>query len=233
MATIEVFYHASIGGRGMMKKSDTGSYFPDDLASLNLIPHEVDQEYPSARCPAQKEFWKNTWTCKTPFAIDMSLYHKQQKSMITNMDKDGADAVRWPQTFSWDGPMLEGQMSFNYLFWTKHPNIWVEQRASYDMTKRKVETVQGTFCISAWLRPMNFGFRTEETELTFPKGMDMFHVKVIDKENNANIKLTPVDTIPDWVHEKKDAEDNFKMLFKMKSWGAMMKRVKKGFTQWD
>ena len=228
MAAVEVFYHASIGGN-----DETGTYFPKDLASLDLVPYEVNQEYPSARCPAQKEFWKNTWTCKTPFAIDMKFFHKQQKGIITNMDNSGANAICYPDTLRWEGPMLEGQMTFNYLFWTKHPNIWVEQRASYDMSKRGVETVQGTFPISAWVRPLNFGFRTEETDLNFPKGTEIYHVKLIDKENNANIRLTPVNTIPDWVREKKHAEDNYKMMFKMKSWGAMMRRVKKGFTQWD
>ena len=233
MAAVEVFYHSSIGGRGLSKKGNTGAYFPKDLASLDLVPYEINQKYPSGRCPAQKEFWKNTWTCKTPFAIDMKIFHKQQKAMITNMETSGAETVCLPETFRWEGPTLEGQMTFNYLFWTKHPNIWVEQRASYDMTKRGVETVQGTFPISAWVRPLNFGFRTYETDLNIPKGTEVYHVKLIDKENNANIKLTPVDTIPDWVHEKKDAEDNYKMLFKMKSWGAMMRRVKEGFTQWD
>jgi hypothetical protein len=115
MAAVEVFYHASIGGN-----DETGTYFPKDLASLDLVPYEVNQEYPSARCPAQKEFWKNTWTCKTPFAIDMKFFHKQQKGIITNMDNSGANAICFGPSTQTSGLSRERHMICPSVVWRQY-----------------------------------------------------------------------------------------------------------------
>jgi len=209
---------------------DVNEPFAPDMTSLDIVPYEYDMSYTSSRCPAQKEHHRNTWTIKCPFDIAFDVWPKQQN--ITVGDQMSTEAFKkvmviTPET--WGGSHPEIQIALQYLFWTDTPNVWVETVNTMDMAKRGVELVEGTFCISAWSRPVNIGARLHNDKFFFPKGMDLSHIRLIDRNGHGNINLVKQDKVPQKVLDNMDQGVKYTTFFPFKSWSLIKKRVKNGF----
>jgi hypothetical protein len=221
----KVFYKSTIGD-GIFGEP----FFPLDLAPMAFEKEAVDKRYPSGECPAQKEYYKNTWVFRSPFSFSCKfMSDEHEKSLVfEGMHADAVPVLFTNKHIYLNTPLPEFQISiFNYL-WTDSPNVWVEQIPAEGFSRSGAELVCGTFPISSWVRPLSIGLRMTGDELKVEKGDPLFRVRLIDKANDDKIRLYKSDEMPERVRRVWEQGGRFVKYNKKKSWPAIINRVRQG-----
>ena len=128
-------------------------YFEEPTPALKGYP----ADYKHSKCPAFKEYYKNTWVMRQSFPLGI-LYKSTEQYLETNLAQDIFDEYFMLGDGWTDGEYPEIQFKQGYCFWTEDTDVWIEQFQHPDMTRMGLDVVSGTFPISVWQRPINLGF---------------------------------------------------------------------------
>ena len=130
------------------------------------------------KCPAFLEYYKNTYLIRSP--IDIKITYDNGQLYITPQNQDFYNSYinhRGHQITETD-PFL---MSFvlQYLFIADKDCFVEVLPASFHSIATKIRTIQGTFNINKWFRPIEFAFEfiNENEPLVIKRGDPLFYVK--------------------------------------------------------
>lgn len=183
-----------------------------------------DNNYEHFKCPAFKEWNKNTWIVNQPFDITF-FYDKLHKTI--NHDQIGDPLKDYFFVHKNDKNTIpEVQFEYQILFWTKEKNIWIELHHHPNLSRVNLELIPGTFCISEWSRPVNFAFKILKIDenITLKTGMPLYYIKFLSKSNNYEFTLEQQET-PDDIIKKVEKDVYLKEYIKYESWNLMKKRI--------
>ena len=85
-----------------------------------------DRNYSHAKCPAWKEYFKNTWVFYQPFDLGM-YYNSNDKYLQTNLAQEIFDEYFLLASNWLDGELPEIQFKLGTALWTRDNDVWVEQ----------------------------------------------------------------------------------------------------------
>lgn len=123
------------------------------------------------RCPAFKEYYKNTYLIKCP--IDCSIsFDDGTVSMSPNNGLFDVYQTNENDKFSFY------QLKINYIFYSKN-DIEMEVLPLNFNTKPSIGLIPGIFNISKWIRPVSFGFEVYDKKSTieFKRGEPLYYVR--------------------------------------------------------
>lgn len=212
---------------------DNFNMLPEDFFSgeLKKSSREIHPFYDHAKCPAVREWHKNTWVAEMPFNLEASFDKdsKELKVLLPNRFSDFFDKklIEYHTSNFEDGASLELQLIYYYFFWTEDSDVWIELHHHPALNRLGLELVPGTFPISSWLRPVNFGFKVlyPDQGIFIQKGTPLYYIKFLSKKNglNLNFSLEKREVTDDLL--KKYAKDSIVKFFGEKeSWNLIKKR---------
>lgn len=220
----KVYYLPTIGANDSFQKE----YFPEDyIPAPKKFSSGYDRNYSHAKCPAWKEWGKNIWVFYQPFDLGM-IYKSETKYLETNLPQEMFDEF-FLQTPNWlDGELPEIQFRYGWCFWTKEKDVWIEQLPHFQICRFGIEPIPGTFPLSVWQRPINFGFKIldHDTNIWIPKGTPLFMVKLYSQRSDSNFLLEKK-VPPEDVLEKQSQNLRLKEFDRYASWELIQNRLKK------
>ena len=92
MKTKKIFYNYVMGGseESFLDEGEL-DFFPDDyFEEPTPALKEYDPDYRHSKCPAFKEYYRNTWVMKQCFPLGM-LYKSADQYLETNLGQDVFD----------------------------------------------------------------------------------------------------------------------------------------------
>ena len=105
------------------KIGEDGDQFPPEFVGAPkkyLVGY--DNSYNHSKCPAFKEYYKNTFVIEQPF--DLGIKFKDNR-LETNLPQKAFDQYFHLSETWLDGEYPEIQMMFNWFFWTKKKDVWL------------------------------------------------------------------------------------------------------------
>lgn len=210
---------------------------PDDFFSgkLRKSSEEIHPFYFHAKCPAVREWHKNTWVIEMPFDLEAKFDKNNKKILLTKPERFydffNDDLIQYHTSNFSDGAYLELQLIYFYFFWTNDKDIWIELHHHPSLNRLGLELIPGTFPISSWLRPINFGFKVINSDhpIFIPKGTPLYYIKLLSKNSgsNVNFEIEKKDVDKDIL--KKYAKDSVVKFFDtQESWNLIKKREGNG-----
>ena len=203
-------------------------YLPPDY----LIPPEkriveLDKKSMYGKCPALKEWNKNTWIVYQPFDIEIE-YVSKDKRLIGNLNQSAFDNYIRLESYWLDGKHPNVQFNNFYLFWTEEKDVWVEQIPHPLISRYGIEVIPGTFPISVWQRPVSFGFNIldYDVNIKIPKGTPLYYIRFYSKRSDSSFSLNR-ENIPKDVFISSKQHLRLKDYAPQDSWNLIQDRLKK------
>ena len=112
---------------------------------------------------------------------------------------------------------------YHWFFWTKHKDVWIEQLAPPQLSRKGIEVVQGTFPISSWFRPITIGIKLLDNDIYLPKGTPISLIRFPCK---TSVQLEQRDP-PEKLMSQLADQNSLRMFTQFKTWDIIMKRNKK------
>ena len=210
---------------------DNGGYHEEYLPSDYIISPkkwigEQGKDYFHNKCPAWKEWGKNTWIIYQPFDIEFE-YVSEEKRIITNLTQESFDTYFWLQKHWLDGELPTVQLVNPYLFWTNEKDVWVEQTAHPLISRYGLEVVPGTFPISVWQRPLLFGFKIldHDVNIKLPKGTPLYYIRFYSQKSDSLFDLEKKFP-PEDVMRSQRQNTRLKQFDRFGSWDLIKERIK-------
>ena len=220
----KVNYFSTIGDDDEYK-----DYLPTDY----IIPPkkwlgEQGKNYYHNKCPAWKEWGKNTWIVYQQFDIEFKYVSAEKRVTCGSVNQRVFDNY-----FSLKGEWLYGehptiQLRDRYLFWTKEKDVWVEQTAHPLISRYGVEVIPGTFPVSVWQRPVQFGFKIldYDVNIKIPRGTPLYYIRFYSQRSEANFSLNR-EIPPKDIIEVQNQNALLREYASFSSWDLIQKRLKK------
>tara|TARA_B100000902_G_scaffold100311_1_gene102647 strand:- start:120 stop:785 length:666 start_codon:yes stop_codon:yes gene_type:complete len=167
-----------------------GEFIPKNRNSLPedyFLPPEkylkdINNEYFHSKCPAWKYYYKNTFTIRQQFPLQI----KNDTEILANME----DAFAYDKYFDLKGHRNEFQMLNLYMFWTDAKDVWVEQTPHPELTRKGLDLVCASFPISEWNRPISIGVVMNTDHVKIDRGDPLYNVRFTSKgDHNVSYKL--------------------------------------------
>tara|TARA_B100000927_G_scaffold271712_1_gene248835 strand:- start:603 stop:1346 length:744 start_codon:yes stop_codon:yes gene_type:complete len=228
--TKKIFYNYVIGGseESFLDEGEL-DFFADDYFEA---PTPALKDYPSSythsKCPAFKEYYKNTWVMRQSFPLGL-LYNSAENYIETNLSQKLFDEY-FILGDDWE-KMEHPEIQFNqgYCFWTEDKDVWIEQFQHPDMARLGLDTVSGCFPLSVWQRPINLGFtiKTYDKNIWLEKGSPLCYVR-FSSQRTRDVRFTlEKRLIPKDVLKRQNQSLWLKDWHKNYSWNLINKRLKK------
>tara|TARA_B000000609_G_C24100144_1_gene307939 strand:- start:104 stop:763 length:660 start_codon:yes stop_codon:yes gene_type:complete len=179
-----------------------------------------DMSYDHAKCPAWKNYYNNTWVIEQPFDLGIKL---KDNRIETNLSQKAYDRYFHVVDTWLNGEYPEIQMMYHWFFWTKHKDVWIEQLAPPQLSRKGIEVVQGTFPISSWFRPITIGIKLLDNDIYLPKGTPISLIRFPCK---TSVQLEQKDP-PEKLMSQLADQNSLRMFTQFKTWDIIMKRNKK------
>ena len=198
---------------------DTDDTFPNEFVSgPKKYLSGYDMEYDHAKCPAWKQYYSNTWVIAQPF--DLGIKFKDDR-LETNIPQKAYDQYFHVADTWLNGEYPEIQLKYNWFFWTKEKNVWVEQLSPPLLSRQGVELIQGTFPISVWFRPIVIGMKLIDNDIFLPRGTPLSHIRFPCKDV---VRLEQRDPPEDLKKQLKE-HNTLRLFAKFKSWDIIQQRL--------
>lgn len=186
-----------------------------------------DVRYEHAKCPAWKEYGKNTWLIKSPFDIKFKV--DQLSNRIETNLRPEAQFQLIDQMPNWnDAEFPEIQLKYLLSLWTKDKDVWVEQVPHPLLSRYGLELVPATFPVSVWFRPLSVGVKILDVnkQISIPKGTPLYYFRLYSQRSRSNFEIMHK---PPTEKTKADGIANMrlKIFAKFDSWGLIEKRIDK------
>ena len=220
----KVNYFSTIGVDG----DKDVEYLPSDY----LIPPEkriveVDKNHMYSKCPALKEWGKNTWIVYQPFNIEIE-YISAEKRLIGNLVQSAFDNYIHLESYWLDGKNPNVQFNDFYLFWTEEKDVWVEQIPHPLISRYGIGVIPGTFPISVWQRPITCGFDIldYDVNIKIPRGTPLYYVRFYSRKSDSLFSLNK-EPLPKKMLEFQKQHTRLKDYAPQESWNLIKDRLKK------
>ena len=149
-----------------------------------------DMGYEHTKCPAWKEYGKNTWLVRSPFDIKFTV-ESQTKIIHSTLNPEAQFQV-FDQMFNWyDNEYPEIQLKYLLSLWTKDKDVWVEQVPHPLLSRYGLELVPATFPISVWYRPISVGLKILDVDkqISIPKVLPLYYFRLYSQRSKSNFKI--------------------------------------------
>ena len=200
---------------------------PDYIIHPKKWIGEQGKNYFHNKCPAWKEWGKNTWIVYQQFDLEFE-YISEERRIITNLTQESFDTYFWLQKQWLDGEHPTIQLRDTYLFWTKEKDVWIEQIPHPLISRYGIEIIPGTFPISVWQRPVTTGFNIldYDVNIKLPRGTPLYYIKFYSKRSNSSFSLNR-ENIPKDVFISCKQHLRLKDYAPQESWNLIQQRLKK------
>jgi hypothetical protein len=220
---MKIYYNYAIGDF-----PNEVDFFPEDYF-LEPKRYHVDRDFDHARCPAFREYYKNTFTLFQQFPINF-VYDSERKYLQTDLRQQSEFDQYFelvPNWLSGESPVI--QMKNQFLFWTDEKDVWLEQIPHHSMSEKKIELVCGTFPISVWYRPINIGMilSCEDQQYKIDRGDPLCNVRFTKKGDHDIIFELVKSPIPDDFYKRMTQQHNLSMWHPFRSWKVIKDRLNK------
>ena len=111
-------------------------------------------------------------------------------------------------------------MMFNWFFWTKKKDVWIEQLSPAALSREGMEVVQGTFPISSWFRPIVIGIKLLDNDVYIRKGTPISLIRFPCKSSVQLEQRTP----PPELSSQLKQQNTVRLFAKFKTWDIIMNR---------
>lgn len=150
------------------------------------------------KCPSVRDYLQNTFIIKSP--LDFTIKITDDKIKVVNnkqnykepyelYDLNMIAEYRSPEKgILYNTNCID--VGFQYYFINKNNNVIMEN-LDVPLWFNKVTNVPGQFNISKWVRPTNFTFFTDRSEISFKRGEPLYAVRFIIK-NQDKVKLKKI-----------------------------------------
>jgi len=188
---------------------------------------EQDKNHMYSKCPALKEWGKNTWIVYQPFDIEIE-YISAEKRLIGNLNQENFNTFIHLPPYWLDGEHPNVQFNHAYLFWTKEKDVWVEQVTHPLISRYGVQVIPGTFPISVWQRPVVFGFNIldYDVNIKIPRGTPLYYVRFYSRKKDSLFPLNK-ETPPKKVIQSQKQNTRLKQYAPFASWDLIQDRLEK------
>ena len=200
------------------KIGEDGAQFPPEFVGAPkkyLVGY--DNSYDHSKCPAFKEYYKNTFVIEQPF--DLGIKFKDNR-LETNLPQKAFDQYFHLSETWLEGEYPEIQMMFNWFFWTKKKDVWIEQLSPATLSREGMEVVQGTFPISSWFRPIVIGIKLLDNDVYIRKGTPISLIRFPCKSSVQLEQRTP----PPELSSQLKQQNTLRLFAKFKTWDIIMNR---------
>ncbi len=188
---------------------------------------DYDMGYEHAKCPAWKEYGKNTWLVRSPF--DLKFTVESQTKIIHSALRPEAQFQIFDQMQNWyDNEYPEIQLKYLLSLWTKDKDVWVEQVPHPLLSRYGLELVPATFPISVWFRPLSVGVKILDVDrqISIPKGLPLYYFRLYSQRSKSNFELVHKPPTEE-IKQSGIMNMRLKIFAKFDSWGLIEKRVEK------
>jgi hypothetical protein len=224
MKTVKIFYNYSLGS---FEKENVNCLPEDYFIEPKRYTADYDSGYQHSRCPAWKEYYKNTFTLYQQFPLKIK-YDSDAKFLNTNLLLQNSFDRYFKIHNDWiNGKYPEFQMILSFVFWTEEKDIWIEQLHHPDMSHKGLDIVSGTFPLSVWERPLNLGvlLRKPDEEISLDRGTALCNVRFTkNNHNDIMVKLSKKD-VPGDIYKKISQNNEIKKWHSFGSWDLIKKRI--------
>ena len=230
MKTKKVYYNYVMAGseESFLDPKETDFFAEDYFEPPSPALKGYDMGYRHAKCPAWKEYYKNTFALHQTFPLGIK-YRSADKYLESNLAQDCFDQYFMLGDGWLDGEHPEIQFKQGYCFWTEDKDVWIEQFQHPEMTRLGLDVVCGTFPISVWQRPINLGFKITKYDqnIWLPKGAPLCYVRFSSARTRDVKFILEKRPVPERVAKRqlqdlwlKDWHNNY-------SWDLIKQRLKK------
>jgi len=218
----KVKYFSTIGFGG-----DEEYLPPDYLIAPKKCIIEQDKNHMYSKCPALKEWGKNTWIVYQPFDIEIE-YVSAEKRLIGNLSQSAFDNYIHLASYWLDGKNPNVQFNDFYLFWTEEKDVWVEQIPHPLISRQGIEVIPGTFPISVWQRPVVCGFNIldYDVNIKIPRGTPLYYVRFYSRKSDSLFSLNK-ETPSKKLLQSQKQHTRLKDYAPQDSWNLIQDRLKK------
>lgn len=224
----KVFYQYKIGPNIYEMDDWSHQLFPPDFYEkpIKSLSH-ADRNYAHAKCPAWKEWHKNTWVVTQQFDLGIE-YISEEKRLETNLSQAIFDEYFMLAPDWLDGKYPEIQFKYAHTFWTEEKDVWIEQIGHPEAFRLGLDVIPGTFPISVWTRPVGFGFKLMESDkkIWIPKGTPLYYFKLTSKRSDSLFSIEQKNLPLHIIHKQRQDLD-LKEYQKNISWDLIKKRLQK------
>ena len=226
----KIYYNYVMGGseEAFGETMEQDFFPPDYFKEPTPALKGYDQKYRHAKCPAWKNYHKNTWVIHQTFPVGMK-YESDKQYLSTNLGQEIFDQYFMLGDGWLDGEFPEVQFKQGYCFWTEDSDVWIEQYQHPALTQLGLVQIPGAFPISVWQRPVNLGFTIQKYDQTIwlEKDFPLCYVR-FSSQRTRDVKFTlEKKTVPQDVHKRqlqnlwlKDWHNGF-------SWDLIRERLRK------
>jgi len=202
MSIIKIYYHQAEN----TQQTDY-EYFSTSPISLDGVGFEPITTFETAynksiyyTCPAWSHKAKRTFIIRSPVDLNISIDVENQSIWVKGISQEQFDDWFFP-TFANDGWCLKEKVTLQisipmFMFWTKHKNIWVEQRShSLTSVNNNFSVINGWFNLSSWIRPISFAFDVVDPSkpIVIKRGDPIYEVSFYSNNLDNKIKLIKKD----------------------------------------
>ena len=188
----KIYYNYVMGGNeeSFYDRKETDFFPPDYFEEPTPALKGYDMRYRHAKCPAWKDYLKNTWIIKQTLPLGMT-FKSEYKYLSTNLAQDIFDQFFMLGDGWLDGEYPEVQFKQGYCFWTEDKDVWIEQFPVPEMTRLGLDVVPGAFPISVWQRPINLGFKitSYDKNIWLEKGAPLCYVR-FSSQRTRDVKFS-------------------------------------------
>ena len=213
---------------GMHDNIDEEFLPPDYMIFPQKSQLELDTKSRYSKCPALKEWGKNTWIFYQPFDLEFKYISARQQVISNNLHTEVFNNYIYIEPSWLDGKNPNIQLNTVNYFWTDEKDVWIEQIPHPLISRYGIEVIPGTFPISVWHRPVVCGcdIIDHDVSIKIPRGTPLFYIRFYSQKSNSLFdlerKLPPEDFM---LAEKQDT--NLKKFTPFGSWDVIQDRLKK------
>ena len=216
----KVYWSYSIG------EDPTTDPLPEDyVESPKKFKSGYDTRYDHSKCPAWKEWGKNTWIISQPFDIGIH-YNSKDKYLQTNLNQNAFDEYFHLADTWLNGEYPEIQMKYNLSLWTRDKDVWIEQVPHPLLSRHGIDLVPGTFPISVWFRPLVVGVKILDFDqnLWLPKGTPLYYIRFCSRRGDSTFSLEKGDPPKDLI-KKHHQHTQLRFFTQFNAWDIIKKRT--------
>jgi len=220
---MKIFYNYAIGDF-----PNDVDFFADDYF-LKPEKYAINKNYDHARCPAFKEYYKNTFTIFQQFPINFE-YDLDTQYLRTDLRRQSEFDQYFELTSGWlNGEKPTIQVKNQFLFWTKEKDVWIEQIPHHSLSEKGLELVSGTFPISVWYRPINVGLMipNKSGSYSIDRGDPLCNVRFTKKGDHDIMFELVKSPIPGDFYQKMRQQHNITIWHPFRSWKTIKNRLNK------
>lgn len=191
--TINVYWTTFAG-----KNSDTSivnpfqhSLFFEPEPLLKHIVSERNKDVRYLKCPAVKDYYKNTFVIRSPIDLTFEIKRNEMgiKYCVThNYNQDFFNNFVHERFTENTVPMLSMEFA-SYIFYSDKSVLAEQTHPSLSMhnseVARKTSIICGTFDVSKWIRPFTYSFEVVDCKspIEIKRGDPLYYVRFNTKEN--------------------------------------------------